>query len=186
MLRIIVDIDNTLWSFAPVLYEYLSDAGFSIPSIKEWNEWQFWDNDMNKKTFYGILKQIHMRQEEFDPYEDAIFFLNSLKDRGFYILIASHREQETYDPTLQWLQKYKLPFDELHVLNDKSILFDGAFGIVDDSPITLDKARRAGIVATGLLCPWNKNMGLPLFDGLPEVLSYIDGELAKIHSFVEV
>jgi hypothetical protein len=178
-MRIIVDIDNTLWSFAPVLYESLTEVNSSIPPIEKWGEWQFWNGDVDRETFYGILKKIHMRQEEFVPYSDAKPFLLSLKERGFTVVIASHREKEAYGPTVQWLRKYGLPFDEIHILDDKSVLFDGIFGIVDDSPITLEKARKAGIVRTGLLFPWNRALGHPLFDSLPEVLRYIDSELDR-------
>jgi hypothetical protein len=172
--KIIVDIDNTLWPFAPVLYEYLREVSPAIAPVEEWGAWKFWERDMDSKTFYKVLKRIHMSQEEFAPYEHAQWFLSSLKERGFSILIASHREKESHGPTERWLRKYDLYFDELHVLNDKSKLFDGVFGVVDDSPITLTKAAEAGLVATGLLFPWNEGLGFDLFENLPQVLDYID------------
>ena len=76
--------------------------------------------------------------------------------------------------------KYELAFDEMHIVNDKSVLFEGAFGVVDDSPITLAKARKAGIVTTGLSFPWNEGLGYALFGSLPEVLQYIESELARL------
>jgi hypothetical protein len=179
-MKIIVDIDNTLWHFAPVLYEWLKDVNPSILPVEQWGAWKFWERDMDTKTFYKVLKGIHMNQEEFAPYEDARWFLGSLKERGFSVLIASHREKDTYDPTLRWLKKYDLYFDELHVLNDKSKLFDGAFGVVDDSPVTLEKARKAGIVTTGLKFPWNDGLGYELFGSLPEVLGYIDSMRSRM------
>ncbi len=45
---------------------------------------------------------------------------------------------------------------------------------MDDSPETLDKAVRAGIIRVGLSNPWNMNTAHPLFDNLIEVLDYID------------
>jgi hypothetical protein len=177
--KIIVDIDNTLWEFAPVLYECLKEVSPSILPMDLWGGWKFWEKDMDTRTFYRVLKDIHMRQEEFAPYADARQFLLSLRERRFRILIASHREEEAYGPTMKWLRKYELVFDELHILNDKSILFEGVFGIVDDSPETLTKAAKAGIVATGLIFPWNEGLGYSLFRTLPEVLAYIDSELAR-------
>jgi len=178
--KIIVDIDNTLWEFAPVLYECLREVSPSILPMEKWGGWKFWEKEMDTGTFYRVLKSIHMRQEEFAPYPDARQFLISLKERGFRILIASHREEEAYEPTIRWLRRYELVFDELHILDDKSVLFDGAFGIVDDSPITLAKAMKAGIVTTGLAFPWNRGLDCPLFKTLPEVLAYIDSELARL------
>ncbi|HEY3276070.1 MAG TPA: hypothetical protein VGJ94_05575 [Syntrophorhabdaceae bacterium] len=173
-MKIIVDIDNTLWDFAPVLYDYLKETGPGIPPIEKWGAWKFWEGEMSSRTFYTILRRLHMDQEKFEPYADASWFLNSLRERGFHILIASHREKDTYEPTARWLRKFNLYFDELHVLSDKAKLFEGVFGIVDDSPITLAKAARAGIVATGLLFPWNEGLGYDLFRSLREILEYID------------
>ncbi len=178
-MKIIVDIDNTLWYFAPVLYEYLLKVNPRILPTDQWGAWKFWERDMDTKVFYEVLKKVHMDQEQFVPYGDAKQFLISLKERGFRILIASHREKETYDPTLRWLEKNELTFDELHVLNDKSILFKDAFGVVDDSPVTLEKAKKAGIVTTGLSFPWNEGLGYTLFGSLTEVLAYIDSILEQ-------
>jgi hypothetical protein len=178
-MKIIVDIDNILWPFAPALYERLKRVSPGILPIGQWGAWKFWEKEMDTRTFYRTLKEIHMSQEEFKPYEDAGWFLRSLKERGFLILVASHREKDTYDATARWLNKYDLYYDELHVLNDKSKLFDGVFGVVDDSPITLAKAAKAGIVATGLLFPWNEGLGYALFKSLPEVLDYINSRMVN-------
>jgi len=49
---------------------------------------------------------------------------------------------------------------------------------VDDSPSNLNKAMQAGMMRTGLLCPWNEKSGHPLFKNLIEVLAYIDSQLS--------
>ena len=108
-MKIIVDIDNTLWSFAPVLYRYLKEISPGILPIDKWGAWRFWEKDMDTETFYGVLKKIHMMQEEFTPYGDARQFLISLKERGFRLIIASHREPEAYGPTVRWLQSTSWP-----------------------------------------------------------------------------
>jgi hypothetical protein len=178
-MKIIVDIDNTLWALAPVLYERLREVSPDILPMDRWGAWEFWEKDMDKKVFYRVLREIHMAQEDFPPYSDAGQFLISLRERGFSIVIASHREQGAYGSTVRWLRKYGLVFDEVHVVNDKSQLFGGVFGIVDDSPITLEKAKKAGIVTTGLIFPWNEGLGYRLFGTLPEVLTYIDSEVVR-------
>jgi hypothetical protein len=115
-----------------------------------------------------------MQQDEYLPYPESKHFLEALKERDFYIVIASHREKKTYATTVKWLRQNELLFDEIHLSHDKSVLFSDSWGIVDDSPETLDKAASAGIIRTGLLNPWNTNSAHPLFDNLHEVLSYID------------
>jgi HAD superfamily hydrolase (TIGR01509 family) len=175
--NIVVDIDNTLWDFAPVLYEHLAAVSPNIPAVDRWGEWEFWEDDLDSKTFYRILKTIHMKQEEFVPYEDARPFLMALREDGFHIIIASHRESDSAGPTRRWLDRYGLPYDQIHLSNDKSVLFDQSVAIVDDSPSTLEKARKAGLVRAGLRRPWNSRTDHPLFNTLHEILVYLEKEL---------
>jgi hypothetical protein len=172
--RIIVDIDNTLWNLAPVLWEHLKVYNSKMPPPPEWNYWDFWERYVTMKDLYQVLKDIHMQQDKYPPYPDSRQFLEALKDRGFKIIIASHREKKTFAPTVKWLNQNGLLFDEVHLSHDKSVLFAGSWAIIDDSPITLDKAARAGIIRAGLLNPWNANTAHPLFENLLGVLGYID------------
>lgn len=171
---IIVDIDNTLWNLAPVLWEHLKAINPKMPEPSEWNYWDFWERYVTMKDLYQVLKNIHMQQDEYPPYAESKHFLEALKERDFYIVIASHREKKTYGATLRWLKQNELLFDELHLSHDKSVLFAESWAIVDDSPVTLDKAARAGIIRAGLSNPWNINSSHPLFDNLLEILNYID------------
>ncbi len=93
-------------------------------------------------------------------------------------MIASHREKETLAATRKWLEKNALAFDEIHLSYDKSVLFDERWGIIDDSPVTLDKARSAGIVRAGLKNPWNEGEDHPLFSNLDEIYDYLREECA--------
>jgi len=172
--RIIVDIDNTLWDLSPVLWEHLRAINPKMPEPTQWNYWDFWEKYITMKDLYQVLKKIHMKQDQYSPYPDSKDFLEALKKRGFHIVIASHREKKTYGVTTKWLMQNGLSFDEVHLSHDKSVLFSGSWGIVDDSPETLDKAASTGIVRTGLLNPWNVGSTHPLFTNLTEVLNYID------------
>jgi hypothetical protein len=102
--------------------------------------------------------------------------LSSLREHGFHIIIASHRTPETSQPTEQWLARHGLPYDELHLSLDKTVLFPKADIVVDDSPLTLEKAIESGALGAGLLFPWNRGYasnGFRLFQNLNEVLDYI-------------
>ena len=116
-----------------------------------------------------------MDQDGFAPYPEASSFLSSVKENGFYIIIASHREKGTLDATARWLRANKLAFDEIHLSYDKTVLFDDCWGVVDDSPFTLRKAQVAGIIGTGLRTPWNEYENYPLFDNLIQVLNFLKG-----------
>ena len=156
MKKIIVDIDNTLWDFASVLYERMKKVNSNIMLSSEWDDFDFWRSYMSSRTFYSIIKGIHLDQEQFIPFSDAQLFLTSLKELDTHIIIASHREKGTLDATINWLEKNELIFDEIHLSYDKTVLFDDCWAIVDDSPFTLEKAAYAGVIATGLKMPWNE------------------------------
>jgi FMN phosphatase YigB (HAD superfamily) len=175
--RVIVDIDNTLWNLAPELWDALMKVNPQMPSPALWGSRRAIERYLPLKEFFRVLKEIHMRQETYAPFPESEFFLHSLRKRGFYIIIASHRDPETYGPTVNWLEKNRLLFDEIHLSYDKAVLFPESIALVDDSPVNLHKAVEAGIVGTGLLCPWNENSGYPLFGTLAEVLGYLDSRL---------
>lgn len=118
----------------------------------------------------------------FTPYQDAGLFLSSLREFGFHIVIASHRVKEALDATARWLQANNLVFDEIHLSYDKTVLFDACWGVVDDSPFTLYKAKKAAIVGAGLEMPWNKHEEYPLFGNLAEILQYIKEKLNHFSS----
>lgn len=173
MKKIIVDIDNTLWDLAPVFFEYLKRYNPEIPVEDLKRGETRLKGYIPREDLYGVLKEIHKRQDQFEPYLEARDFLANLKDMGFFVIIASIRDEEARDATERWLKKYGLIYDELHLSNDKTILFKDAWAIVDDSIWTLDKAAQTGIVRTGLRNVWNDGRGHPLFDSLSEVLDYL-------------
>ncbi len=173
MRKIIVDIDNTLWDLGPVLHAGLKKYNADIPPPANWYQWDFWKGFVSEKILYSVLKNIHLKQDIFKPYPDAERFLSQLKQKGFYIIIASHREKGTFDATEKWLRMNNLQFDEVHLSYDKTVLFSQCWAVVDDSPLTLEKARAAGIVRVGLKNPWNENGEHPLFENLDQVMNYL-------------
>ncbi len=177
MEKIIVDIDNTLWDLAPVLYDRMSKACPALPPAAEWRQWDFWRSCVEPKTIYAILDDIHMEQDTFSPFDDAAAFLADLKRMGFYIVVASHRRKEALGPATKWLRSNNLVYDDIHLSYDKTVLFKDSWGVVDDNPIVLKKAKDAGIVRAGLRNPWNENEDHPLFDNLSQIAEYLRNQL---------
>jgi hypothetical protein len=177
--RVIVDIDNTLWNLAPELWRQLQAINPQVPPPEKWKDWDFWEEHVRTKDIYHALWEVHRRQDQYAPYPESRAFLAALKARGSYIIIASHREKGTLDPTVRWLRKYDLAFDDVHLSHDKSVLFDSCWAIVDDSPVTLAKAAKAGIIRAGLRNPWNEGLDHPLFNNLIEVLAFLDLKLKE-------
>ncbi len=175
----VIDIDNTLWQFCDAFYEELRKINEAFPRIEQWTTWNFFEGFCTEEQFMAAVDAVHSRQdsEEYKPYPEAKGFLQSLKDQGYRVVIASHRRTEMRGPTEQWLKKHGLMYDELHLSFDKSVLFKDAAVVVDDAPHTLEKAVAHKAIGAGLLFPWNKSYagnGFGLFRDLNEVLRYIE------------
>ena len=72
------------------------------------------------------------------------------------------------------MKVHGLVYNELYLVPDKSVLFDNHHAIVDDDPLTLDKAISKGLIATGLKFAWNKNSNHTLFLRLTDVLEHLN------------
>jgi hypothetical protein len=174
-----VDIDNTLWQFCDVLYEDLRKINRDFPAIEHWTGWDIWQGYCSEEDFYGAVNAIHRRQDSdaFRPYPEAQGFLSALRQHGFRIIIASHRSPEFMAQTERWLKKHDLAYDDLHLSYQKTDLITSETTVVvDDSPHVLEKALEHGVLATGLLFPWNRayaGNGFRLYGNLSEMLEII-------------
>lgn len=174
----IIDIDNTLWQFSDAFYLALKKVNENFPTPDQWTTSDIWKGHCTIADFLAAISAVHHDQDSdrYEPYPESRNFLSSLKAHGFHIIIASHRVPATRPPTERWLARHKLPYDELHLSLDKTVLFPGADIVVDDAPQTLQKALASGALGAGLLCPWNRayaDRGLNLFQNLNQVLDYI-------------
>ena len=179
MQNIIVDIDNTLWDFASVFHDRLKERVPDIPPVTEW-EWDFHRKYIAEEDLYRIFDGIHREQHLFEPFPSAQFFLESLSDRGYEIIIASHRDENSREATESFLKKNNLQYTELHLIRNKTVLFDSCSALIDDAPYLLEEAKRHNLVRAGLLHPWNRHSGHPLFDSLEQVLEFLLTELQTV------
>lgn len=177
--RAIIDIDNTLWHFCDALHEELIKIKENFPSPGKWTDWDMWEAYCSADEFMSAVNAIHFGQDSdrYLPYPEAEVFLSALKKNGYHITIASHRSPDYRKQTEKWLDKHGLIYDELHLSFQKTRLFDASTDVVvDDAPVVLEKAVEKGVMATGLLFPWNKayaGNAFRLFDNLNEILDYI-------------
>lgn len=174
----IIDIDNTLWQFSDAFYLELKKINKDFPTPDRWLTYNIWEGYCSVEEFMAAIDTIHHHQDSnrHQPYPESREFLSTLREHGFQLIIASHRTKETSPPTERWLTKHRLPYDALHLSLDKTVLFQKADIVVDDSPLTLEKAIQSGALGAGLLFPWNRaytSNGFRLFQNLDEVLNYI-------------
>lgn len=182
MRKIIVDIDNTLWHFAPVFYEKLLKVNPNIPPVEEWKDWDFWQGYISKKELYKAVDEIHLNQHIYDVFEDAKDFLEFIKyELNLHIIIASHRREESRPSTIFWLGKHKLVYDELHLSNNKTVLFEdkSIIKICDDAPDIIEKAKQHNLKVFGLKFPWNRQYHDILYDSLRDIKNIINHNIEE-------
>ncbi|MBM4147057.1 MAG: hypothetical protein FJ240_12445 [Nitrospira sp.] len=177
--KAVIDIDNTLWHFCDALHMRLKKINEAVPPPDDWTEWDFWEDYCSKEEFIIAIQDIQLNQdhERHLPYPEAKGFLRALKKNNFHITIASARTPESIEQTHRWLVKHELVFDDIYLSYDKTVLFDQKCDlVVDDSPHILEKAVEKGIMAAGLLFPWNRqlaNNGFKLLNNLNEISNHI-------------
>jgi hypothetical protein len=174
----VIDIDNTLWQFCDAFYLELVKINRDFPAPDLWSSPDFWAGYCSESDFMASINFIHYNQdrEQYRPYPEAKNFLYTLRQEGFYTILASHRVPDARPSTESWLKSHDLPYDELHLSFDKTVLFNRADVVVDDIPVMLKKAAECGALGTGLLFPWNQayaGNGFGLFQNLNDVLDYI-------------
>ncbi len=171
MMRIIVDIDNTLWDFATPLWKKVEHYG--VPQPSEWH-WDFWKGYFTFEQLLHFINEVHEEQDaNAPPFPEAAGFLTALRKGGCHITIASHRNPASRGNTEKWLKAHGLVFDDLYVGPDKAMLFDDHHVIVDDSVELLDKAAAKGLITTGLRYSWNRDSNHCLFENLSDVIVYL-------------
>jgi FMN phosphatase YigB (HAD superfamily) len=173
-MRVLVDVDSTLWDFAAPLYSGLSKINPEMPTPDKWDRWAFYEGYVSREQFLDAVNNIHLNQEAYTPFITAKALLTLIYWKVDSVVIASHRNAEYKVQLLNWLDKSHLPYDELHVSHDKTVLFNDADLIIDDSPDTLRAAKDAGIIGIGLRFPWNDKRGLDLFDTQYEMIDWLN------------
>ncbi|MFZ5907157.1 MAG: hypothetical protein ACOYVJ_07065 [Nitrospirota bacterium] len=177
--KAIVDIDNTLWHFCDAFYAELRKINRNFPAPDHWTHWDIWEGYCSEEEFYTAVNAVHLNQhnDAYLPYPEAKGFLSSLKENGYHITIASHRSPDYRRQTEIWLEKHGLVHDALHLSYEKTQLFtEFTTVVVDDSPHVLEKAVEKGVMAAGLVFPWNREYaenGYMLFQSLNDIMEYI-------------
>ncbi len=183
-MRILCDIDNTLWDFSTALWqEELARLNGRLLSPSYWDEWNFYQGYVSKKVFYECVDRIHFNQDapHFIPYKDSRSFLLALRAFGAEIVIASNREPKSILATERWLHRHGLVYDDIYLSSDKAAMLGSIDAVVDDSPLVLAEAEKMGIVHSGLVCPWNAGLGYPLFNSHAQIFAYLRRQCGLVY-----
>lgn len=174
----IVDIDSTLWELKGPWWEELKKINPDCPCPGTNGNWDFHTGYMDLETALDAAKAVHYRQYDHKPFPYASALLRNLRDNGYYVIIASHRDPGTCGATLRWLSENNMPFDDLFCeLKGKEALFDehNVVLFIDDSPKSLEVAISKGIDCYSIKYDYNAHLAsqVVLVDDDEQLLSKI-------------
>ncbi len=156
-MRIAIDIDSTLHHYWDVLSAAAQRRfGVDLP-YEEQFDWGI--TRLKPKQLELCIAETHSDAviRAGRPYPGAVEAVRRWHDAGHFIHVTSHRPHTCAPATEDWLRAIELPFDELYCSYDKvarcrEIAIDV---LIDDSPMNIERALEAGIVAATLRHPWN-------------------------------
>jgi beta-phosphoglucomutase-like phosphatase (HAD superfamily) len=159
-MNIAIDIDSTLHHY----WDQLSDAarkrfGIALP-YEDQVTWGI--TLLRPEQVRACVEETHSEQRVLaaEPYPGAVETVRAWHADRHFIHITSHRATASYDATERWLRRIGLPYDELYCSYDKvgRCREIGIDVLIDDSPVNLEAALDAGIIAATLVHPWNREL----------------------------
>jgi hypothetical protein len=158
--RIALDIDSTLHHYWDLLDTIARRRyGVELP-YDEQRDWGI--TRLEHSQLVACVEETHTDEniEGADPYPGAVEAVRAWHEAGHWIHVTSHRAGPTRTATERWLDRIGMPYDDLHCSYDKvsRCVELGVDVLVDDSPVNLERALRAGIVAATIVHPWNEGL----------------------------
>jgi uncharacterized HAD superfamily protein len=159
-MRIAIDIDSTLHEYWDV-FAKLARKRFGV-SLAYDEQITYEIDRLRPEQVDALTAESHHSVHVLGarPYEGAVETVRAWHEAGHFIHITSHRSNDAYDVTAEWLRQIELPFDELYCSWDKitrcaEIKIDV---LIDDSPANILRAQDRGIVPATILHPWNREL----------------------------
>ena len=159
-MRIAIDIDSTLHHY----WDRLSDSarrrfGIELP-YEEQFDWGI--TRLKPQQLQICIDDTHSESEILagEPYAGAVEAVNAWHEAGHFIHVTSHRAEGCQQATARWLDRIGLRHDDLHCSYDKvarcqELEIDV---LIDDSPVNIQRALEAGLVAATIRHPWNEEV----------------------------
>lgn len=173
----IVDVDSILWDFLAVMKTRMREMypDKEIPEV--FDTWEhpeeFFDSFAD---MIALFDNMHENQDKYSPFEGAVELLQELRDKGYFIHIASNRPAHTRDTLIKWLDEQGLIYDAVFADKDKSILFGSPEIdlLIDDAPKTQLQGLERNFLVLTLEYKYNKGIeGTYKFTDLTKMKTFI-------------
>src|SRR5215211_773919 len=182
--KIALDIDSTLHHYWDLLQRVVRERyGIDLP-YEEQRDWGI--TAIERDALIHCVEETHSDENIAAgvPYPGAVQAVREWHASGHWIHVTSHRRPSTAHATAAWLDEIGMPYDDLYVSFDKvsRCVELGIDLLIDDSPVNIARARKAGILAATIVHPWNEEMverdgviGAADWDGLKAKLEPVLG-----------
>jgi 5'(3')-deoxyribonucleotidase len=180
---IVLDLDDTLCDFKEPMYAELQKrTGIDL-------HWENWDTyflshrfQMSPEDFCNIIIEAGVL-DRLEPYSKTLETLTTAKDAGYNVSIVTARSYhpEALKITQDWLAKYKLPYDELHIsqhgiskteyvkhYEDIKLFVDDRTENCEDF-LKLKSCEKVRLFDM----PWNKKSGIEKISSICEVIKLL-------------
>lgn len=155
-----IDLDGVMYDFVGAFKEFCENRmGKELPPATKWDFYHDWN--MDDKTFQLWLDDAVEDMRLFNwynPLPNVISGWEKLREQGLRIHILTHRNQNAYNQTVQWLSRNNLVPDHLHFTENKTIikrLAKDSCATVDDHIPFYDSYVNAGVISFLHTQPWN-------------------------------
>lgn len=166
MKKAVVDIDGILWLMGPPWWKVIKKIAPDCPCPGTTGDWDFYKGYLTEEEMAATVKEVHMRQDEFQSFQDAGRLTKGLQKNGYYVTIASHRDPDSEEATRKWLKKCDIPYDDLYLGFDKHFLLDDAAIFIDDSPKSQEIALSKGVDVLSIKYGYNEHVkGVKFYEG---------------------
>jgi uncharacterized protein len=158
--RIALDIDSTLHHYWDLLDSIARERfGVELPYAEQ-RDWGI--TKLDRPDLISVIEETHSEENivNAEPYPGAVDVVARWHEEGHWIHVTSHRAVATREATERWLERIRMPYDDLHCSYDKvtRCVELGIDVLVDDSPVNLENAREQGIVGATIVHPWNAEL----------------------------
>lgn len=182
--RAILDVDGILWALTapPGPVAVALHKKYRVPLVEP-THWNFHQDFCTDEQFMALVNEAHAMQIAFPPFEGAKQLMEVLDQKGYEVVIASHRIKQTAHTLQKWLNKYELqPYSGVYCGSSKHFLIGVNDLVIDDSPATIEFAQKGGAQVLSLKYAYNAqamqglNNGTPNpvgFDNLEEIATWI-------------
>ncbi|MCA9470554.1 MAG: hypothetical protein MRJ96_10160 [Nitrospirales bacterium] len=174
-----VDIDNVLAKAEPEVQRIYGDLTGSPWPLGVYGSAGGLDSaQLPKDIVEEIFSQFHEHSiPRLSLLPGARLALTRLQ-RRYKIAIITARRPTSRPQTVAWLQRHRIPFEELYLTEEKADVAENIVLAVDDHPVHALAYCEAGVRVFLMNQPWNQGVSHPL-------LTRVSGwdELLQIHDF---